>query len=81
MMRPTVWFLREPVRVYLYGVAAVVVMALVFYGVFTDAEASLWLVIAGTVLGVPVAVEQARSKVSPTATPPHHPQHLREDQP
>jgi hypothetical protein len=64
------WVLREPVRTYMYAVAGVVVLALVFYGVITDAEASLWMIVAATVLGVPAAVETARAKVTPTATSP-----------
>ncbi len=59
------WVRTNPVRTYLYGVLGVVVVALVFYGVITEAEAALWLIVAGTVLGVPVAVEAARSHVVP----------------
>lgn len=56
----------NPVRTYLYGVVSVVLIALVSYGVIEDAEAGLWAIVAATVLGVPVAVETARSKVTPT---------------
>jgi hypothetical protein len=62
--------LREPVRVYAYGVAGVILLALVFYGILTEAEAGLWAIVVGTVLGVPFAVEKARGNVSPVAKPP-----------
>ena len=55
----------NPVRAYVYGVVAVLLIVLVFYGIITDAEAGLWLIVAGTVLGVPAAVEKARSRVTP----------------
>jgi hypothetical protein len=64
------WQLREPVRLYLYGIAGVGVAALVVYGVLTDAQASLWVTVAATLLAVPVGTEVARSKVTPVATAP-----------
>lgn len=58
---------REPVRVYLYGVAAAVCALLVFRGVVSGAESLLWLAIAQAVLVVP-ATEAARSRVASPAT-------------
>lgn len=57
---------REPVRAYLYGVAAAVVALLVGVGLLTGAVAPLVLAVAHAVLAVP-AVEVARSKVTPMA--------------
>lgn len=61
------YVVREPVRVYVYTVLAVVIALLVARGVMSAAEAPLWTALVATLLGVP-AVETARSKVSPVWT-------------
>jgi len=56
---------REPVRKYLYSVAAAVVALLVFYGVLTAAAVPLILGLAVALLALPSPVEALRNKVSP----------------
>jgi hypothetical protein len=55
---------REPVRVYLYGVYAAVLLLLLAYGVITTELLPLWLGLGAALLAVP-AVEGARAKVTP----------------
>jgi hypothetical protein len=58
----------EPVRLYLYGVAAAVLAALVALGVVTGDQAALWGGVIAAVLAVPVT-EGVRSQVySPRST-------------
>jgi hypothetical protein len=58
----------EPVRLYLYGVAAAVLAALVALGVVTGEQAAVWGGVAAAVLAVPVT-EGVRSQVySPRST-------------
>jgi xanthosine utilization system XapX-like protein len=52
---------REPVRVYLYTVLVAVVGLLLGYDVVEPDKAVLWITLGGAVL----AVEGARSRVSP----------------
>lgn len=58
------WLALEPVRSYLYGVLAAVLLILTGYGLLTDHQAALWGNLTAVVL-VP-AVEKARSRVTPT---------------
>jgi hypothetical protein len=58
---------REPVRVYLYAVAAAVLGLLVAYGVLTDSLAAVWAGVAAAVLSLPVT-EGVRSQVSPAGS-------------
>jgi hypothetical protein len=58
---------REPVRVYLYTVAAAVLGLLVAYGVLTDSLAAVWAGVAAAVLSLPVT-EGVRSQVSPAGS-------------
>ena len=64
---------REPVRVYLYGVGVAGLLLLVAYGLVEDSKAPLWLGLLGAVLYVP-GVELARARVTPVQpvqdTPP-----------
>ena len=60
---------REPVRLYLYGLAVPLVALLVGTGVLDSDASSLWLGIAAAVLAVP-SVEGARARVTPW-----HPEH------
>jgi hypothetical protein len=55
---------REPVRVYLYAVAAAVLALLVAYGVLSDSLAAIWGGVAAAVLSLPVT-EGVRAQVSP----------------
>ena len=57
---------REPVRVRMYSVGAVLVALLVHRGLVTASDASLYVALAAAVLGIP-AVEGARSRVTPVA--------------
>lgn len=52
----------EPVRLYLYAVAAAVLAALVAYGVLTGEQAAIWGGVAAAVLSIPVT-EGVRSQV------------------
>jgi hypothetical protein len=52
----------EPVRLYLYAVAAAVLSALVAYGIVTTSEAAIWGGVAAAVLSIPVT-EGVRSQV------------------
>jgi anti-sigma factor RsiW len=52
----------EPVRLYLYAVAAAVLAALVCYGVLTTSQAAIWGGVAAAVLSIPVT-EGVRSQV------------------
>jgi hypothetical protein len=52
----------EPVRLYLYALAAAVLAALVGYGVLTGEQAALWAGVAAAALAVPVT-EGLRSQV------------------
>jgi hypothetical protein len=54
----------EPVRLYLYGLAAPVLALLVYFGLVSTDAVPLYLAVAGAVLLVP-AVESARSAVVP----------------
>lgn len=56
---------REPVRVYVYSVAAAIVAALVVFGVVTGDQGAAIIGVAGAVAAVP-ATEAARSRVTPT---------------
>ena len=55
---------REPVRVYLYGLGAAVLLLLVAYGIVEDSKAPLWLGLLVALLGIP-GVEAARARVTP----------------
>lgn len=57
---------REPVRVYLYGLALTLVALLVAYGVVDAERAPLWLAGLAAGLSIP-AIESARARVSPVA--------------
>lgn len=59
----------EPVRVYVYGLAAALVALLVVYGVLDGAQAAVWLAVVTAVVSVPL-VEGARARVTPS--PPAH---------
>lgn len=55
----------EPIRRYLYGLAAPVLGLLVFKGVIGQEEAEYYLLIGGAALVVPVGVELARQHTTP----------------
>lgn len=57
----------EPVRLYLYAVAAAVLGLLVAYGVLTGEQAGIWAGVAAAVLSVPVT-EGVRSQVTSPRT-------------
>ena len=57
----------EPIRTILYPVLGVVVAVLVAKGAITQFSADTIIAIIGAVLGVPVAAEIARLKVTPVA--------------
>jgi len=57
----------EPIRAILYPVLGVVVAVLVAKGVITQFSADTVIAIIGAILGVPVAAEIARLKVTPVA--------------
>lgn len=57
---------REPVRVYVYGVAAAIVMALVAFGLVSGDQAVAVIGVAAAVVAVPAA-ESARARVVPVA--------------
>lgn len=59
---------REPVRAYLYGLAAPGEALAVSYGLVNDSTGALWLALAAALLLVP-GVEAARQRVTPTAAP------------
>lgn len=61
------WAEAEPLRLYLYTVLAAVVALLIYRGVVTGGEATLWLGLAATVLQVS-GVELVRAKVTSPAT-------------
>lgn len=56
---------REPVRVYLYGLATAIAGTLIALGHVQADEMSTWIYLISVVLGV----EGARQKVTPTAAP------------
>ena len=55
---------NEPVRLYLYGLAAALTAALLVFGLVDGNAAAAIMGVASAALAVP-AVETARSKVSP----------------
>lgn len=57
----------EPIRAILYPVLAVVATALVAKGALSQFSADTIIALIGAVLGVPVAAEIARLKVTPVA--------------
>lgn len=59
----TRWKLTEPVRLYLYGVGAVVLVGLVLGGVLTQEWSAYLTAALAVVLGVVPATEAARSSV------------------
>ncbi len=59
--------MREPVRLYIYGVAAPGLAVALAYGLISAEMLPLWLALAGAALAVP-ATEAARRKVSSPAT-------------
>lgn len=63
------WNKFQPVRSYLYTLLVPVIALLVWRGVVSGDEATLWVGIATAVLGVP-AVEVVRAKVTPTTKLP-----------
>jgi hypothetical protein len=56
----------EPVRKYVYSILLPLAAVLVYYGVASSEEVTLWLGVAAVVLGVP-ATELARARVAPLA--------------
>lgn len=56
--------IKEPVRLYMYGILVPLAGVLVFYGLLTEQSAPLWIALLNAVIGVP-AIETARSLVSP----------------
>lgn len=58
------WKATEPLRLYVYGLVAPVMAALILYGVLSSEEAAAWAGIAAAVL-LPAGAEAARAKVSP----------------
>lgn len=64
MIRVRELFRSEPVRVYVYGLAAALVALLVAYGVLDGGQAAVWLAVVTALLAVPAA-EGARSMVVP----------------
>lgn len=61
------WQLTEPVRLYLYGFAGVVVSGLVLFGVISGELATFLGTALAVVLAVPVPVEAVRASVYPIA--------------
>lgn len=59
--------LTEPVRLYLYGLGAVVLVGLVLAGVITEEWRAYGLTALGVVLGLVPATEAARASVYSTA--------------
>lgn len=57
--------MKEPVRLYLYGLLIPTAAILVAYGILSNTDAPLWIALAEAALGVG-AVELARSRVTPT---------------
>lgn len=56
---------REPVRIYLYGLAVAIGGTLVALGHVSPADIEVWVYLLAVVLGV----EGTRAKVTPTAAP------------
>lgn len=74
------WSKTEPVRLWLYGIAAPLAAIGVGYGVLSDAQASMWITLAGAVLGVVFGGEAARSKTyAPANVAQVHPRRSRRD--
>lgn len=59
---------QEPVRVYLGGVLAALVLLLVGYGILDETQGALWGGLGTALVGFP-AVELTRSKVTPVPKP------------
>lgn len=59
--------MKEPVRLYLYGLLFPLAALLVAYGIVSGADAPLWIALVEAVLGVG-AVESARGRVTPVST-------------
>lgn len=60
----------EPIRTILYPVLGIVIAVLVAKGAITQFSADSIIAIIGAVLGVPVAAEIARRKVTPVSKLP-----------
>lgn len=74
------WSKTEPVRLWLYGIAAPLAAIGVGYGVLSEAQASMWITLAGAVLGVLGGTEFARSKAyAPANVAQVHPRRSRRD--
>ena len=65
---PPSLLMREPVRVYLYGLAVTVAAGLVLFGVITDEVAEFVGAAAAQLLGVGLATEAARAVAYSPAT-------------
>lgn len=65
------WSETQPVRLWLYGLMGPIMALLVGYGILSDAQASMWIALGASALGVVGATEFARSKAyAPSSLPP-----------
>ncbi len=55
----------EPVRVYIYGLSAAVVAALIFYGLLSANSFPIIMALVLAALAMPSPVEAARNRVTP----------------
>ena len=56
---------QEPVRMYIYSLLAVIIGALVYFGVVTSAAVPILMGVVLTALALPSPVEMVRNRVSP----------------
>ena len=61
-------FLPRDVRVWVYGIALVLMPLLVFYGIVSNAAAPLWIALVGAILVPGLAVANVPPKQGPGDT-------------